>query len=69
MPTAKDRDLTLEEHAVLGVLVTGEPCDLRQLCRAVKQRYGTLFSLDERKLEPILKELHARGLIDASTEH
>ena len=68
MPTDKDRDLTVEEHAVLGVLVTGEPCDLRQLRRAVEQRHGDLFSLDERKLESILKQLHARGLIYARIE-
>ncbi len=59
----EEPEITLEENAVLGVLVTSEPQGVRELHATIERRYGELLELDLFQLRAILNRLEARGLI------
>ena len=58
-------EITIEEHVVLGVLVTSAPQSVRQLHATLERRYGELLQLNVFELRAILNRLEALGLVES----
>ncbi|HEX4805067.1 MAG TPA: hypothetical protein VFU94_04130 [Conexibacter sp.] len=57
--------MTLEERAVLGVLVMGRPQSLRELHATIERTFGDLFALNLFELRAILNRLESLGYIES----
>lgn len=60
----KQSEVTLQEKAVLGVILYDRPRGFRELQDAVERRFGELFQLNVFELNAILARLESFGFIE-----
>ncbi len=59
-------EMTLEEHAVLGLLVTGRPQSVRELHATFERTFGDLLELNVFELRRILNRLESLGYVETN---